>query len=245
MNRNGISYIIMGIFVCMMPMMINNMLFIIGLNPTEVDINYLSQHEKMFNSISTIFSSIFNIGLYIIGVFNIIIGLVRMSANDEVTDSAEIKKIEVKEREITIPSQVLHKKSIIEEQLENLGSSEFRIRILNLLNKIELLLEIDVIKKDIQHSLTLQRSKSEYIPRVLEQYILIPNEYRHVAVDGVNSPRNIFIEQLNTLENGIELIEKEVVDYKTYNMKVTQRFLSSKFEVNNMEVKLIEKEINN
>ena len=126
------------------------------------------------------------------------------------------------------------KKPIVVEKPSNPLEMEDKVlnnKIKAIIDKINILLQKELIQKDIQNKMLLIQTRDEYLPKIAKHYTTIPKEMRNKSVQGNLTANDMAHKQLDLILEAIEEVEDNVLNEQTKEMRVMERFLKSKFDL--------------
>lgn len=225
----GLPQLIVGIMMLALPSLMSSLVGAMpdpGTTTGHFDAIALQLQSNILSILSPI-SYITGIGFGIIGIVKFREELDGGVSHSTYTPVQEVKKVEVPKEEVKKPV-IVEKPTTSSLEMEDKALNE---KVKAIIDKINVLLQKELIQKDIQNRMLLIQTRDEYLPKIAKHYTTIPKEMRNKSVQGNLTANDMAHKQLDLILDAVEEVEDNVLNEQTKEMRVMERFLKNKFDL--------------
>lgn len=230
----GLPQIIFGLMMLILPTLINGLTGVMidpGASNGELGPLVIQMQSNILSILSPL-SYISGIGFLIIGIVKFkeeLDGGVSHSTYTPVVKPA----VKQEEKKVEAPKEDPRKPIVVENPINSLEMEDKSLndKVKVIVDKINLLLQKELIQKDIQNKMLLTQTRDEYLPKIAKHYTTIPKEMRNKSVQGNLTANDMAHKQLDLILEAIQEVEDNVLNEQTKEMRVMERFLKNKFEL--------------
>lgn len=225
----GLPQIIVGMMMLALPSLMSSL---IGTMPDQgaTSGSLAAVASQMQSSLLSLISPM----CYITGIGLTLLGIIKFK---EYLDGGEsystYTPIVQEEKKVETPKEEI-KKPVIEKPLLNpldMEDKDLNAKVKIIIDKINILLAKELVQKDIQNKMLLTQTKDEYLPKIAKHYTTIPKEMRNKSVQGHLTANDMAHKQLDLILEAVQEVEDNVLNEQTKEMRVMERFLKNKFDL--------------
>jgi hypothetical protein len=149
----------------------------------------------------------------------------------------EETKVEKKEEKLSAPIEI--KEEVVKRKLpvgypKNLDTEDDKLNqhILAILNKIKDIQKIPALSTLIEEKMLLENTRDEYLLKIVNSYVSIPQELRKKSLGGKPSAREMVVSQLEMIDEKLVVVEEDALHAQQREIRINNAVLKEHFEVN-------------